>query len=197
MSAQDTQPPCEPQKMQPPNNFPVTWKDPDDDQLKWEFDSMHFTSPSPLMEVEVWETFIDGWDAYYEAVGMPLRTKITLINSYLYMAVFPVIEPEAMPAAMAAAEKKMNEAMYQLNTLWDEDWLPEIKSHLAFWATYDLQGADLSELMSHWEETFKRSTRLYDLHFQIGLPAYIAISKFDDLVNISILDSLECLETRD
>ena len=93
------------------------------------------------------------------------------------MTAFPVVEPETM----VAAEEKVNEAIYRLNALWDGDWLPEIKSHLAFWDAYDLPGADLSDLMSHLEETFKRSTRLYDLHMQIGMPAYIAISKFDDL----------------
>ncbi len=181
MSEQDTHQPPEPQPIQPPDDFPVTWDDPNDSQLQWEFDSMHITAPSSLIEVEVWETFADGWNAYNESVGLPVRTRLARINSYLYMAIFPVVELEAMPEAMTAAEEKMNEGMYQLNALWDEDWLPEIKSHLAFWDAYDLQGANLSDLVSHWEETLKRGTRLYDLHMQIALPAYMAISKFDDL----------------
>ena len=181
MPEQDIHQPPEAQLIQPPDNFPVIWKDPDDAQLQWEFDSMHITAPSPHMEAEIWETCLDGWNAYNEAVGMPTRMKTAQINSYLYMAAFPVVEPETIPAAMVAAEEKVNEAMYRLSALWNEDWLPEIKSHLAFWDAYDLQGAGLSDLMSHLEETFKRSTRLYDVHFQIVMPVYIAMSKFDDL----------------
>ena len=177
MSQQDTHQPSELQPIQPPEDFPVTWKDPDDAQLQWEYDSMHFTKPSPLMEVEVWETFMDRWNVYNEAIGIPSQMKIAYINSYLYMTAFPAVEPDAMEAA----EEKVNEAIYRLNALWNEDWLPEIKSHLAFWEAYDLQGANMGDLMSHLEETFKRSTRLYDLHFQIGIPTYIAMSKFDDL----------------
>lgn len=84
MSEQDTHQLPEPQPIQPPDDFPVTWKDPDDAQLQWEYDSMHFTVPCPLMEVEVWETFIDGWNAYNEAIGIPSQMRIAHINSYLY-----------------------------------------------------------------------------------------------------------------
>ena len=82
---------------------------------------------------------------------------------------------------MNKAEQTMKGQIDQLRTLWKENWLPEMKEHLAFWDAFDLRGSSVGDLMVHLEETVVRMRELWEIHFAIVLPAYVAMSQFDDL----------------
>src|SRR5262249_333635 len=59
--------------------------------------------------------------------------------------------------------------------------LPEVQQYLAWWKAFDLRGASMPQLLSHFDETIARLKRLSEIHFQIALPPYIAIVLFDQL----------------
>ena len=71
--------------------------------------------------------------------------------------------------------------MGRLAEQWSEWWLPEIQSHLAWWAAFDVRHARMPDLLAHLDETLDRALRLWELHFRIVLPSYVAMSQFDDL----------------
>jgi phosphohistidine swiveling domain-containing protein len=164
-----------------PANFPVTWKSPDDEKLTWTHDRMH--NPDPLLPLErlFWDTVYLGFNRAAEAYEMANRVKARAINTYYYMALQPAVPPEDMEAQGKRADARIDAAMARLGELWREEWLPEIQSHLTWWEAFDLRAATAPALQAHLEETLRRTERLWELHFRIVLPAYMAMSQFDDL----------------
>jgi pyruvate,water dikinase len=71
--------------------------------------------------------------------------------------------------------------MARLGELWETQWLPEVKQHLAFWESFDLSRATVSQLIVHFDETLARAARVWDIHFQFANPAGLAASLFEEL----------------
>lgn len=180
MSA-DTAEPHFPALIPVPPGFPVTWASPDDERLFWAQDRMHSPDPMVPLEVDFWLKVYDGFSLAAKVYEMPVKAHARCFNTYLYMAIAPAVPPEQMEAQGKRMEERMREAMGQLEASWKEAWLPEIQSHLAWWAAFDLRGASLSSLVTHLQETLPRTDRLWELHFRIVFPAYVAISQFDEL----------------
>ena len=164
-----------------PANFPVAWESPDDERLSWTQDRMHNPDPLSPLERSFWDIVYAGFNRAAEAYEMPTRVKARAINTYQYMALAPAVPSEAMEAQGKRADARIDAAMARLGELWRGEWLPEIQSHLAWWDAFDLRGARTPELLVHLEETLQRTLRLWDLHFRIVLPTYMAMSQLDDL----------------
>lgn len=164
-----------------PPQFPVTWEDPEDEQLTWLHDRMHNPDPVLPLENAFWSRVYEAFNRATETYEMPVRLKTRCINTYFYMAVKAAVGPEQMDAQRERADQRLDAAMGRLHDLWTEGWLPEIRTHLAWWDAFDLARATAPELRAHLEHTLDRLVRLWDLHFQIVLPSYIAMSQFDDL----------------
>jgi len=140
-------------------------------------------NPDPLLPLE--EGF---WAGAYEGAGRALRTyempvamNARSFNTYVYLAMAPVVPPELMEAQAKKSEEQMKAAIGRLEEAWNKEWLPEIQSHLAWWSAFDLRAASMPGLIAHLQETLQRSARLWELHFLIVMPAYTAVSQFDDL----------------
>ncbi len=69
----------------------------------------------------------------------------------------------------------------RLETLWNDEWLPEVRQHLAFWEAFDLAGADVATLLAHFDETVARFRRCWKIHFLQILPVFVAMSSFEEL----------------
>jgi pyruvate,water dikinase len=142
---------------------------------------MHAPEPVTPLDSAIWLMAYEGLNPAAEDYELPIRARAQCFHSYLYMAVVPVVPPDQMEAQGKRAEERLQEAMGRLERSWNDEWLPEIKSHLAWWASFDLRGASTPSLVAHLEETTKRLRRLWHMHFQIVLPVYMAMSLFDDL----------------
>ena len=174
--------PPQPKPIPIPADFPVTWAQEEDAQLGLELDRMHFPAPIPLLEVQIWGSAIDkGITQAHEAFGIPLLMTSRHINHYFYNCMMPSAPLEEMGERMQLAEARIDDAEKRLEALWTEEWLPEIKEHLAFWDAFDLGRADLSQLADHFEETLRKSDRLWTVHFLIVTPVYGALNSFDEL----------------
>lgn len=165
----------DPVGMPPPAHFPVIWADPGDERLLWMQDRMHAPGPIPPLEGEFWDLVYEGFNLAAQAYAMPIKVKARRINTYFYMAVSPLEIPDN------GTEAKMTAAMARLGENWEREWLPEIRSHLAWWDGFDRQAATDAELLAHLEETLTRSRRLWEIHFLINFPGYVAMSQFDEL----------------
>ena len=164
-----------------PLDFPVTWADPDEQRLFWTQDRVHAPEPVVPLESALWVLAYDGINPASGDYEMPIRARSRLFNGYLYMAVIPAVSPDQMEAQSKRADARLNEAMGRLEAAWKDEWLPEIQSHLGWWAAFDLRRASMPDLMEHLRETWKRLNRLWHIHFLVVLPAYVAISEFDEL----------------
>ncbi len=164
-----------------PPQFPVTWEDPEDAQLTWLHDRMHNPDSVLPLETAFWSRVYEAFNRATETYEMPVRLKTRCINTYFYMAVKAAVLPEQMVAQRARADRRLDTALGRLRDLWTQEWLPEIRTHLAWWDAFDLTRASAPALLAHLEQTLERLIRLWDLHFQIVLPSYIAMSQLDDL----------------
>ena len=164
-----------------PPEFPVTWASPDDERSPWVHDRLHAPHSVVPLDADFWIRAYNGFNGAAELYEMPVRARARRINTYIYSSIAPAVPPEQMEAQGKRAEERITETFGRLERSWNDEWLPEIQSHLAWWASFDLPGASVSALRTHLEETLVRMDLLWQLHFQIVTPIYAAISQFDEL----------------
>jgi len=174
--------PPQPRPVPAPPDFPVQWDSPEEAHLPWTRDPMHFPAPLPTLEGEMWcRAMHHGFCRAQEAYEMPIRARAKQINTYHYGAMVPAVPLEEMEAQGQRAGERIGAAIARLGELWEGEWLPQVKGHLAWWDGYDLAGAAPAALRAHLDQTVERFDRLWELHFCIVLPAYAAMSMFADL----------------
>ena len=165
-----------------PENFPVVWEHPDDERGFWVAERMHWPNPLPPLDFETMRDAHQGFTGAFATYGVPLQYNVRLINYYWYFAVGPSIADHSeMPARMQQGSLNVENTVPRLQQLWTEEWLPEVEEHLAYWRTFDLQGATMGDLLTHLDESETRHKRVWHIHFLQTFPVYMAMSQFDDL----------------
>ncbi len=166
----------------PPPDFPVRWERPEDAAYYWTRDREHM--PRPITPMFSSFTALAAGEGrrltvplYEEAI---LERRDCTINGYDYTR---VIVFDGKPAEIEARIRRNREKTWKtcrkLAELWEEEWLPEIESHWAFWAAFDLHGASPAVLAGHLQETMARAIRLYEIHYLMGPPMWFAIDEFE------------------
>ena len=91
-----------------------------------------------------------------------------------------------MMSKMAAGMSKqqvdaVNPILERFETYWQDELLPEIKQHIAYFESCNLRGLSLDQLRAHLSETLKRVERMGALHMLAVLPSLYAMSQFEEL----------------
>ena len=180
----------EPKPIPTPDNFPITWDDPADAHLPLNQDRQH--APTPL-------TPLSGWLAQYHwapgasvgmaAIDQPLMFNIRRVNTYYYLAVTPSFPMEEMEEAGKKAEAGLKAALPVFADRWDNEWLPEIRSYHDKWNAFDLPSASTTELLEHLTWTLDTFRRIWDIHFEVMIPALVGPSMLLDLYSDLIEDA--------
>jgi pyruvate,water dikinase len=176
--------------------------DPADAHLFFQQDKMHFPDPLAPMESAMLERSLgEGFGYGARAYNAPIESvQVRTVNGYEYQSmVMKTGTPEELAAQGALAEQAVRAAVASLESIWNDRILPEVREHLGFWDNFDLAGATRAALSAHVAETWTRLARIWELHFEIVLPAYLAISEFDELYrglfpDAGPLDSYRLLE---
>ena len=187
-----------------PPDFSVTWDDPRDVKFTWVLSDKYKTPISPLIHAVV-GTFIVGNSAGFERVGLPLSLRVARLNTYQYVGMVPkAAPPEAvmkgmgllnraapgvfklMMSKMGAGMSKQQEAtlnpiVERFETYWNDELLPEIKQHIAYFESCDLRGMSLDQLRAHLAQALQRVTRMGALHGFALMPSQFAMSQFEEL----------------
>lgn len=156
----------------------------DDGQLAWTHDPAHWPDPMPPLVFSIaGEALAQGLLAAATAYDLPvLDVRVGRVNTYRYQATIP---PASTHEEATAREKrsraKLRATIASLGQLWADEWLPEIKHHLAYWEAFDLRGAPTSTLLAHLDETLIRVTRMWEIHFLLHYPMHRAIKQFASL----------------
>ena len=179
MSDSNTSGPITPTVIPIPPDFPVTWDDPQQQQLTWQRNPVHF--PEPITPMTFTVALHAGIDQPMEQYELPIRFLARRINSYYYLAVLPVVALEEMADQGALAQQNLETAMGRLGEMWSEEAVPELKGLLDDWKAYDLEKADSDELLDHFEVTVTRMKRMYEVHHKFTFPWLVAQSMFEDL----------------
>ena len=174
--------PMAPTPIPTPENFPIEWDDPMAPKLHWIRDRMHFPNQvSPALDL-FFEAHNAGFVHAFALYEMPLEGLILRsINGYAYNAVVPrMLSHEEMAAMGKRAQQNLGAAMMRSAEHWNDTLLPELKEHLGYWEEADLAGASLEQLIAITEETRRRWTRLWEIHFELLVPTLVASSLFRD-----------------
>jgi len=165
-----------------PEDFPVTWPEPAAANLHWTRDRMHFPDAvTPALDL-FFEAHNAGFVHAFALYEMPLEAVVLRrINYYAYNAVVPRrLTHEEMAAMGERAQRHLGAAMMRSAEHWNATLLPEVEEHLRFWRAADLRAASLEQLTAHAEETRRRWSRLWEIHFELMVPSLLAGSLFQE-----------------
>ena len=165
-----------------PPTFPVRWESEAEAQKFWMQGAANFPTPITPLDFTFFVKAVERGSnlaaAYYNS---PDRGLFKLINTYAYFTVeSPPDSPEVRARRLAAVDQ-VEDDMIATGQRWAEAWLPEIQEHLAFWDTFDLQGASADALVAHIKETEQRLLRAWELHFLLINPVLLALHLFEEM----------------
>jgi len=157
----------------PLGGLDAPWSEPDDAERHWERDRVHFPGQMTLFDHElahlVYEVGLTHGARIY---GFPAAFDARRFWTRFYGSRRTLAMSEEERAALSArGEAAHAEADAGLENVWIWRWRPEIEAHLAFWDGFDLQGAGDAALLTHLDATYERLARVWQLHFEIVLPA--------------------------
>jgi pyruvate,water dikinase len=204
-----------------PEDFPVSWADPADSKLTWMRDT-HVSEPIAPLGYSVAAALIAGFNPAFKQLGMSIAFRIRSINGYIYGAGVPTDgPPEVVVKTIGAANRvapglikllmgrimagqakqildRLNPTLARFDAYWQDELLPEINQHFAYFEGCDLRGLSLQQLRAHFAESFRRAERLGTLHALGGNGAY-AMIEFEELYcelfdGASSLDALRLLQ---
>jgi molybdopterin/thiamine biosynthesis adenylyltransferase/phosphohistidine swiveling domain-containing protein/nitroreductase len=165
-----------------PADFPVEWESPTEHRLFFRRAADHFPTPIKPLDFayykEVLEFGVGETSDHYDGpiTGWHLRR----LNGWFYQSMVPYTGADAEQRAARCVDK-IGADMARLRERWDEQILPEIMEHLAWWEAFDLEAASDEELLAHFDESWERGKRLWELHFLAIVPAYIGLSEFEEM----------------
>ena len=207
MSNLTTHAPTAGQSIPAPEDFPVSWENPHDAKLTWQL-QIHANANLPMapLSYSVLAVCVRGFSSANPLLGLPFHFCTAHINSYYYVALVPAVTPpEGVMKAIGAANHlapglvkllmgrmavgmtkqqldKLNPILARFDAYWQDELLPEIKQHLAYFESCDLRGLSLAQLRAHFAEGLRRMERMGGaLHMLAGLPAIFAMSQFEEL----------------
>jgi phosphohistidine swiveling domain-containing protein len=201
MSQLETATAPKPTPIPTPPSFPIEWSRPDDAAMFWTTDPLHFPEPVHSLEFAfLARHFRGGFNSAAAAYEMPIRAESRRFNSYFYQSIYPLmLAPEQMEAMGRRSQELMGAAMAGLAERWRAEQQPEIERYIAHWRSFDLRGASMAQLLTHFDQTVERSTRIWEIHFEVVLPMLLAMSMFSDLYrdlfgDASALDAYRLLQ---
>lgn len=188
-----------------PANFPVVWENPEDARLLWTFDPVHSGEVIPtLMASLSGQLLPSGFSTAAQQYGMSLQMDMRHVNAYSYTSVTPQDLPplpiqrafswlqqkvpgladrllsQALAKSNAETLSRMNAAADTLEVRWEQEWKPAIRRMLDYLEGLDLDTADPPTLLTYLDEAIERSYQIWRIHFEIVMPATMAIGRFDD-----------------
>jgi pyruvate,water dikinase len=156
-------------------DFPVEWERPEDAELNWRLYTLHGGGPMPRLSYSfLVDIFVPGYQDARRAYGLSVgEVHLRLFNNFCYEAVSRIEAPQK-------GDRNLDAAADEVGGLWGREILPEVRRHVAFLDRFDLRGATDAALRVHLQDTWQRMKVIWKLHFDIGYPYMVAISRFDD-----------------
>ncbi|MBF0451645.1 MAG: polyketide synthase dehydratase domain-containing protein [Candidatus Magnetomorum sp.] len=167
------------------NTFKVIWNNAEDEQLFWYRPTLHHYMQTKPLDFDLNVRIIREATSenYYKTFDSPMKGICRYFNTYCYasMSIRPDIPFEKIPEYNNRFSEQVFSAIETCVEDWHSKWLPEIKTHLAYWESFDLEKADNNNLLNHLNETIKRFTRLWEIHHIWGTPVFVAVGLFEEM----------------
>src|SRR5215813_4003094 len=92
MSGTNTQAAAPGQPIPAPTDFPVSWANPDDAKLTWQYDP-HVTEPMAPLSCSVSAAILRGFNPAFAQLGLPIQFRIAYFNGFPFAAAVPTAAP--------------------------------------------------------------------------------------------------------
>jgi rifampicin phosphotransferase len=162
----------------------LVYFEPGEDQLLWHRDRGHHPQQVATFEGEFVASAVGhGVTHAMHLYGAPIdRMAVRVLHGYTYEAMVPAAgTPEELAARGRVAEARVAEVIGRLGEQWEQGWLPEIREHLRAMEASDPRAVSEAGLLAMLDDYEARLRRLWEIHFEIVVPAYVAVSEFDEL----------------
>lgn len=169
--------------------FPVTWLEPDDPELTWDWDDMHMPAAVTPLAGDYALVVGSGFAYGYERLEVPYRVRARVWNGYVYYA-FTV---DGSDAEQAAADDRYTAARRQAIEVSDAYWhghaIPELTEIYGWVAARPVETSSLSDLAEGWDEVWARIARAWGIHFYAIRGPYQVLDDLADLYESVIEDA--------
>lgn len=159
--------------------FPVTWEDPRDAGLSWEWDPMHFADALPPLAGDyVRRAIHEGVNYRNDRIGIPARVHCRIVNGYAYAAL-EFLGPETEIREQALASRR--EQSRVVRRYWDDKVFPILQETYRWMHESPVETAPPHDVAYLWDELWRRLPRLWGLHFVTVAGSYQSLDDLADL----------------
>ncbi len=162
-------------------DFPVTWEDPSDPDLSWEWDDMHMPGILSPLAGDYGRIISDGISYRLERFGVPMRVQCRVINGYLFMAEQPLVPESELPRVREQTQESRRTQARVVRSYWDQKVLPALLESYEAMRGAPVESAALPALATLWEEQWDRWKWLWGMHFMTNAGSYQAMNELADL----------------
>jgi phosphohistidine swiveling domain-containing protein len=167
--------------------FPVTWLEPDDPQLTWDWDDMHVPAAVTPLAGDYALVVGEGFAYGYERLEVPYRVRARVLNGYVYYAFTVDGTEDEQAAAGDRYTAARREAIEVSEAYWHGRAIPELTEIYAWVAARPVETASLADLADTWDEVWRRISRAWGIHFYAIRGPYQVLDDLADLYE-SVID---------
>ena len=171
------------QRIPIPEDFAFEWDHPTDERRFFERELQHLPGQMTTLEAALARLIYDeGFNGGCTRYELPVRNTFRRINTYGYQAIGPVSHDQAeLEEIGRRAEERVGAALDRILESWETEYLPEVRESIDFWESFDVAKASNDALVDHLDETRRRLSRAWVIHFYAVIPVLVGMSMFDDL----------------
>lgn len=147
-----------------------------DASFPWQLHPARQPAPAPSLDYAIAARgYTAGFNRAARLYSIPLRAQTRRVDGYTYRSYALAAQPAAdLAQAARHVRQHLAAAALDLGKRWERVYLPEIERHLAYWRSFDLEGASVAQLIAHFDETVRRLDRLWAIYYEVGLPMALA-----------------------
>jgi rifampicin phosphotransferase len=141
---------------------PISWEHPEDANLTWEADLVHFPEPATTIQLAVYPFVMQGIARARQTVGDDARDRMMVWNGRPYTS--------HTPAAGRTLEERRSlyvEWSRSVPRRWESEWLPEIEADLERLDREDLPPLCDAALGAVLQDALAVTARHWEIHFEL------------------------------
>jgi pyruvate,water dikinase len=165
------------------NVFPVTWDDPADAELSWEWgEGEGWAGILAPLAADAAQRITEGFNDRYQRNKLPLRSECRIIHGYAYLAQRPLVPQTDLPALYERIRELQRSEARHVRQQWDEVVLPALLESYTWLRSRPVASAPLTEIAVIWDEVWQhRVPQFGALHAMITPGALQSLQDLADL----------------
>ena len=183
--------------------FDVAWRDPADAKLHWRRDDAHLGSPIPRLNQDaIAHAASFGLRKRAEIDDLPMVARLESFHGRTYVALQRRRPEGDMAEMQRGAVARVRARARGWRKVWDEDYVPRLRAHYAWYATLVAEGPSLplAELADRWDQVWPRVSDTWTMHMMTTGAAYTLMDElgetYEALTGGTTTDALKLTQAR-